>query len=258
MKKLALLCLILGAARAQAQQPQPAPGAVAPAPPVTSGSDAKPPLPPGPLLKPVPDDTKWTVVTSVSSAADADSNATESTADKAKAGGKAKAAETIIGEKAGKEVHVTDTRGAVTEEKWSDGNLQVIMDPGVKEPIYTTGSIDQLPMPHWVSAENFVDIKTQGQRQYLIFRARILPDGVQIPADMRVSDSDMEKMKRNVTAVIDGDSRLPIAVQEANATTLYKFEPLPAGVEIIPMSIKAGLTQRKQALQVSIRKPVIP
>lgn len=282
MKKIALLCLIAGIATcAHAQQP--APGA----------SSSPPVLPAGPLLKPVPDNTRWTLVTTakVPETAKPDAEAGKSP-ESAKPQEKAKGpATTMVGEKMGKMAHVVIARAnGAREEQWTDGALLATMSPGAKALSFSTGSIQAAPMPAWVSPANFAEIKTQGEKSYLIFRAKILPTGSEVvraapapdqggtqestrsdidpkqlaearafaEAQAKESEEMVKKMEVDATAVIDADTRLPVAVQEGNATTAYKFEPLPPNAQIIPPAIQTEITARAQKIKSATRQSVRP
>jgi hypothetical protein len=239
MKKLSVFCLaVLIATGAHAQQA--APTAAVPGSP--------PPLPSGPLLKPVPDNTRWTVTSAAK------------VAPNAKPEEKAATSTTIMGEVSGKAAHVLTVKATGgKEEQWTDGKLLATMDPGAKEPIFTTAAIDKIPMPTWVSAENFAEIKSQGKKDYLIFRTQVVPAGTEIIQNLEnPGQNDIEKLKVDAVATIDADTRLPVAMKEGETITTYRFEPLAPDTQIIPAAIQAALAERGRKMQDAVRKPVRP
>jgi hypothetical protein len=261
MKKLTVFSLIISLAIccAHAQQAAPSPAGPASSPP--------PALPPGPLLKPVPDNTRWTVITTGKAPEIAKP---EASPDKSPEAGKREEKDkakgsttTMVGEKVGQTAHVIIARAnGAREEKWTDGTLVATVSSGASAPSFTTGGIEQMPVPTWVSAENFTEIKKQGDKSFLIFRTRIMPSGVEIVRDMEAEahgqTQSTEHLKVDAMAVIDADTRLPLAVQEGKATTTYKYEQLPPNAQIIPPAIQTEIATRAQKVRAATRQPVRP
>ncbi|MGC3989314.1 MAG: hypothetical protein QM796_06480 [Chthoniobacteraceae bacterium] len=220
-----------------------------PALPAQSANTAPAPvLPPGPLLKPVPDFVKWTVTrTSKSSGA------------KPEGDKKPGYIETIVGARTGPMVHVIRTEGNGGRwEFWSNGKTQVIIN-GSNAPLISTGLPDEYPLPTWISSSNFTELKTVGKKQYLIFHDRVFPFGGEITADMVAPGVDLESLKVEATASIDAETRLPVGVQLGSETIAYKFEALPSGtMQSFPPEVLATIAQHQQKLEAMIRKPVQP
>lgn len=250
MKKLPIFCLIVCIAiRVHAQQAASA----------VTASSSPPALPPGPLLKRLPDNIKWTLITTEPAEnTKPEAGTGESSENKAKPDKDAKATSSFLGEKAEKKAHVLITSAdGIREEEWTDGNLLVTIRSGVKAPIYTTGAIEEVPMPTWISAANFTEIVKRDGKDYLIFRSRILPSGSEMAISGETPDQ-VEKLKVDATAVIDADTRLPVAVKEGDATTTYAFEPLPPNAQIISPALQAEIADREQKVVAAARKPVRP
>lgn len=220
MKKL-LICFLITSACASLHAQQATPKPAANTAPATGASSSKPALPPGPLLKPVPDNTRCTVFLTGKAPAPEKAKSEEgpnaqqnpeaeenpNPGGNAKLGDKAKASTTtIIEEKVGNTAHMLTARSnGAREEKWTDGGLLATMRAGEKDTIFTTGGIDTVPMPTWVSAETFTDIKKQDDKSYLIFKTRAVPAGIEVVQDLEHQSQQQavnEKLKVDVTAVI--------------------------------------------------------
>ncbi|MEA3188806.1 MAG: hypothetical protein QOD99_2636 [Chthoniobacter sp.] len=212
----------------------------------------------------MPDNTRCTIITTGKAAANAkpeESKAGESpqAEENAKPGEKAKpSAAIIIEEKMGTMVHVLTVRAnGAREEKWTNGGLLASMRAGAKELTFTTGGVEALPMPTWVSADTFSDIKKQGDKSYLLFQTRALETGREVVTDME-RRQNYDSLKVEVIATIDEATRLPLAVKEGELTTTYKYEPLAPGTQIIPAAIQAAIAEREQKFKATTRKSVTP
>jgi hypothetical protein len=234
MKLSIILCLICGAVSVHAQQPSPTPE-----------------LPSLPLLKPVPDRTKWTVTV------------------KGKPAGKGNVANdgqsgtihTIIGAKTDNILHVISIAGNGNKsDTWSDGKVQVIINPAWKKPLISSGSPQEFPKPDWISLKNYTDTLKKDGRDYLVFRDRIFPAG----GDQSLTAADLdgvdpETLKVTAVASIDAETRLPVSVQIGDETTIYKFETLPSGVmQTFPSNVQSVITAQNEKLKAATRKPARP
>lgn len=194
-----------------------------------------PTLPSEPLLKPVPDFTKWTVTVRVEPrAAGSDSE---------------KPINVISGSRTGNLLQVTTTAGNGNSlESWSDGKSQVTMNAKWEKPLVSVGEPPEYPRPDWISLRNYTGAVEQGGRTFLVFRARIFPDGGdQTLTAAELDGVDPETLKVDAQAYIDTETRLPASVQVGDEITVYKFEPLPAGFSLtLPPNVRNAIATSNQ------------
>jgi hypothetical protein len=248
------------------------------------------PLPPGPLLKPIPSQTRWTISRkggqggSPEPAKAAPSATPES--GQAKSGGKDSAAQfdiQIIGEKVGDVSHVVTTYGnGSKKEVWKKGGVQTTMNTGWQQPIVGPAFEDAEDVT-WTSASNFTGIKKVSGLDCMVFRDKILPELYRARPDLlrkSVASSkveqegidqvtkvlgkestavDPESVKVDAVAVIDLERRLPIALQLGKVVTTYKYEALPTDYTLtLPADVAAAMQTRGQEVQAATRRPAQP
>jgi hypothetical protein len=205
-----------------------------------------PVLPPGPLLKPAPDYTKWTV----------------SSKGKSTKGPKSSKEKTNIikGEKTGSILHVRSASGnGGVQETWSNGKVQVITNLKWEKPLISNGVPEEFPVPQWISEHNFTAIKNESGKQCLIFHDKVFPGGGEMTSDMMDHDVDPESLKVEATAIIDADTRLPVRVTLGDETITYKFERLrPDEALHLPPEIEAVIMASNQKVEADRRAPVRP
>lgn len=235
MKYIAVFWLIFGiAVVARAQQPTPA-------------------LPAGPLLNPMPDRTKWTIV-----GPGAPGKLTKS-------GRKSRG--TVNGTRVGDIVHIVEVFNNGSHwDTWNDGHVQVVINPEWKEPNVTNTKFEpDFKELTWVSAKNFIGIKkVPGHGDCMCFEDKILPAGIAnlSKADVAYAVRDganIESMKSPVSACIEVASRLPVTVQIDDELLTYKFESLPDGFTLtIPPQVQVVIKEQVDKADANSRVPVQP
>jgi hypothetical protein len=216
-----------------------------------TSSQVRDQLPPGPLIKPLPDFYQWTVTTR------GESGGGISTAEKG--GAKQAPPKQVVGRKTGDIRQIVTSFGNGDRTVfWKKGGLQYVMSEGNQLPIIGPASQDEIYGDlNWVSAANFEGISAVGGRKCMVFRDMIDPPGL-IDLDSGISKaSQIAKIK--AVACIDLELRFPVVVQLGDEITTYKFEPIQPQVPMqLPPEVQMAFATQIQAERAAIRKPVRP
>jgi len=218
-----------------------------------TSSQVRDQLPPGPLIKPLPDFYQWTITTR------SESGSGISTAEK---GGSNQApAKQVVGRKSGdiRQIVISYSNRSRTVF-WKKGDIQYVLSDGGKLPIVGAASQDDIYGDlNWVSAANFEGLSAVGGRKCMVFRDTIYPPGLIIDSGMGASGVSPEIAKIKAIACIDLELRFPVVVQLGDEITTYKFEPIQPPVPIqLPPEVQTAFATQIQAEQAAVRKPVRP
>jgi hypothetical protein len=233
-------------------------------------------LPAGPLLQPVPDFSRWTIVSRESSSGQMGQEQEQNAEAKAGDGNDSKnsAVKSIVGQRTRDIRHIVITYGNGNKmEFWKKGGVQSVKATGWNKAVVTTASEDDLyGNLGWISADNFQGIQKVGGKDCMVFRDNIpppgtrkavksaplinLPEGFKVPVEEPV---DPESLKIKAVACVEVERRVPVVLQLGNEVTTYKFEPIDPPVPLnLPVDVQAEMAARNQQARAAVRKPPQP
>jgi len=132
--------------------------------------------------------------------------------------------------------------GATQIMVWQDSHaaaeLAASNNPDSPNPFMTDFSATDFPGFGWVGWDKFSEIKTYKGMKCIVFQD-------QQPA---ASDAPSGGTK-TVTAYVDVETRLPVALLDANQANVFEWRPTPKGVLTLPPNALAVLQQRQKAQQ---------
>ena len=128
----------------------------------------------------------------------------------------------------------------VWPDRRSSAMLAASANPDSPNPFMTDFSKTDFPGFGWVDWKNFSQIKPYKGSKCILFQEqhRIVSD-----------DPTPEKVYIAVTAYIDYDTRLPVALVSGDEANLFEWKPAPSGMLSLPPSVLAILQQRLKAEQ---------
>lgn len=218
---------------------------------VLAQDNAPPDLPPGPLLKPAPDFSTWTVTTKIVTARGQDA------AEEGPADGQ--------GNPADKRVTVTKTGNIRKEEKldqsggrtesWTFGGYTVTLEkdsdvptvginPTAKDSKPEAQARKDFPGFEWISAKNFAGVVPVSGKDCLVFRG-------QTPGDEQTASY-------TAVAGIDAQTRLPVSLALGEERKVFEFGPPPTAALVLPQGVKDAIDSWKSHLDVVSRPPPRP
>jgi len=238
---LVLLPLLLCGSGLRAQQANPTP----------------PDLPPGPpIQKRAPEYAQWLITTTVSGTAALDEKGQQaSTAGRAGKGSQASSATKIMVTKTGKiyrvehldehqQIWTVWASGATQVMVWPDRRSSALLapsaNPDAPNPFMTDFSKTDFPGFGWVDWKKFSQIKPYKGSKCIVFQEQQRVDS---------DDPTPEMVYITVTAYIDCDTRLPVALVSGDEANLFEWKPAPTGILSLPPSALAVLQQREKSEQ---------
>jgi hypothetical protein len=235
----------------------------------TAPSGTPPPLPPGPLLQPIPDFTRWTIT-----------QTNGAPAPQGQTGGSQNGApkplppSTIVGERTGDIRHISITYGNGNRiVLWKVGGTQFVSCTGWKVPVVAPASEENIyGNLRWISAKNFDGFVTAAGTNCMVFHDRILPPNSSIARSLAPFEKlapgvtaitykapDPETLKIKAVAYIEVERRIPVALELGNEVTTYKVESINPPVPLtIPPQVIAAIDNQNHQLQATARKAVHP
>jgi hypothetical protein len=245
---------------------------------------AKPALPKGPLLAKPPEFASWVVVHQY---------ADPRKAAPKKAEGQATGA---AGEAAGagfemarpKQVTFVKTRNILRVEtqdelgqtwnRWCQGDSHLVVLPRGKgvvgcegqdhfNPYYEDYESSPFPGFQWISAENFAGIESVQSRHCLVFRGEVPGLDLLSPGDANLLRSmlaeglpveDRIPGKKPAVAMVDLETRLPVALEVAGESRQYTFLAPPGVLLSFPKEVQAHFAAREAAWKWATRPVLAP
>jgi len=201
----------------------------------------KPPLPPGPIIKPLPELAAWAIIFKDPGVVKGE-NADDQQKDAAKPeGSPAKAPRFIVITKSGKtyrEVE-TDADGQKTE-RWKVDGTEVSIAPDGKTSITDGVAAEDFDELKWISAANYVNVANVDGQPCFVFQDKIhVPDVV----------GDLD-----ATAGISTATQLPVYCIIGGSPQIYKF-----GKQSVPLTVpeivQQALANRKQVIGNLMKRP---
>jgi hypothetical protein len=230
MKTISIIALLLMAALLLAQN--------------VPDQKEKPPLPAGPIIKPLPDLAEWAIISTTPDTFKKEKSSQSATAQVGSAGAAASPAKRprVIGIiKSGKtyrEVE-TDTDGRKLERWWVNGTEVSLAGDG-KAAIGKAASSGDFDELKWISAKNYVGVWSIGAEPCYIFQDKI-------------SVEDIGEV--DVTAGIGENTQRPVYLVFGGNCQVYKFGPPPAAPLTLPDEVKKILAKRQKVVDDLTKRP---
>jgi hypothetical protein len=145
-------------------------------------------------------------------------------------------------------------------ERWQRGSFAVSRDPftGKVKVVTDAGADADFPELAWVSRGNFKGVETFQGRKVLVFEDRLERSQVANPREftgkMGVEDEYLVATK----AVIDLETRLPVALAFGEERWIYEMQSPPTGPLVVPpdfAKVIDGVVARNEARNRPLSKP---
>ena len=155
--------------------------------------------------------------------------------------------------------------------RWTDGQTEYRKLAGMPMGMlvgyspYDTEKCDysqtDFPELAWVNATHFLGVRKYGDKPCLIFQ-KDFKSGIEIAneaahrmmlADGIISETGNSTVKG--TAVIDSETRLPLAYDTGDSVRHYAYLPAPAAMQTMPDQVKQAVEEHQKALDSIIHKP---
>jgi hypothetical protein len=211
-------------------------------------------LPPGPPIeKRAPGFSQWLITTTLSGTAALDDQAVAASND-AKTP-KAPSATKIMITKTGniyRVEHLDEARqlwtvfasGATQIMVWPDRHSAAVLaasnNPDAPNPFITNFSVTDFPGFEWVGWGKYSEMKSYKGMKCIVFQK-------QQPVDS--DDPKPGGGYKTVIAYVNVETRLPVALVDADEANILEWKPVPKGVLTLPPSAMAVLQQRQKAEQ---------
>lgn len=236
---LALGCLAF-AARLLAQQP----------------ANTKPPLPPGPLIeKRAPEFAQWIIRSAGSADRGKASSPSPKSEEKHAAWG-----DIVVMTKTG-QVMLRQTTDD-SKQVWNtwvigeqglqttispDGKKWIVQarnpDPNTPTPNYEDYSKTDFPSFEWITESNYAGVQEVAGRRCLLFTDKV-----------KLLSDDLEATP--ISAYIDLETRLPVAINQGGNARTYDFRSPPSAPLQLPTLVQGLIDNRQKTLESMTRKPV--
>jgi hypothetical protein len=202
----------------------------------------KPPLPSGPIIKPLPDLAEWAIIFTTPDTDKKDESSKSDTAHgNSGAASPAKRPRVIGIIKSGKTYREleTDTDGR-RMERWRVNGTEVSLAGNGKAAIGEGASSSDFDELKWISAKNYVGVWNIGAEPCYIFQDKI-------------SVEDFGKV--DVTAGVSESTQRPVYFIFGGNCQVYKFGAPPATPLIVPEEVKKILAKRQKVVDDLTKRP---
>ncbi|MGC3990872.1 MAG: hypothetical protein QM796_14580 [Chthoniobacteraceae bacterium] len=229
MKTILLLAALLLAASLHAQD--------------TKEQLEKPPLPAGPIIKPLPPLAQWAVVF-VAPQSTKEKKPVKTEADQNGTSGAAKAPpshpRSIVITKSGNTYReVENDNNGGKWERWRVNGMEVSLTADGKVAI-SAGAPSDFDELKWISPSNYLGVANVGEEKCFIFQSKIsIPDVGEV----------------QVTAGVSVATQMPVYYVEGGSPQLYKFGVPPQAPLAVPAIVQMALAKRKQLVDGLVRHP---
>jgi hypothetical protein len=238
---------------------------------------AKPVLPKGPLLAKAPEFASWVVIHQYSDPRKAPSEK-----------GEGQAAVAVFDTARPKQVTFVKTRNLLRVEtqdelgqtwsRWCQGEAHLVVLPRGKgivgcdaqdlfNPYYEDYEKSPFPGFQWISAENFAGIESVQSRPCLVFRGEVPGLELLNPGDANLLRSmlaeglpveDRIPGKKPAVAMVDLETRLPVALEVGGESRQYTFLAPPGVPLTFPKEVQAHFAAREAAWKWATRPVLAP
>jgi hypothetical protein len=247
-------------------------------PPVApAAGTAKPVLPKGPLLAKAPEFASWVVIHQYSDPRKAAPKKAEGQAAGAGFEMARPTQVTFVKTRNILRVETQDELGQ-TWNRWCQGDAHLVVLPRGKGLVACEGQdllspyyedYESAPFPgfQWISAENFAGIENVQSRPCLVFRGEVAGLDLLKPGDANMIRSMMAEGqpvaggvpgKKPAVAMVDLETRLPVALEVAGESRQYTFLAPPGVLLSFPKEVQAHFAAREAAWKWATRPVLAP